>query len=165
MDTVKVSPAYGRTVKLYRYDTAEKRFVLERSFTTANKKTARVDVRYPASWKGYAKSIWKIDVPAVKAVKKKVTFKVEADSSAGDAESSDAGDGESAKSSKSTKKSTSKTKTKTIVVRKAMARASAKVKVRCAFLSCKAGVVLDIIGVFAVSVPLVYFLGKALMGV
>ena len=42
--TITVSPAYGRSVKLYRYDIYAKKYVLAKTYKTANKKKAKVKI-------------------------------------------------------------------------------------------------------------------------
>ena len=62
-DTITVSPAYGRTVELYLYDPYFKKWVLQKTFTAADQKTADVKITYPNVWKSYSESSWKIVCP------------------------------------------------------------------------------------------------------
>lgn len=69
-DTISVSPAYGRTVKLYFYDPYKDKWIEKKSYKTANKKTAKVKIKYPKLWKAYSSSKWKIVCPVYKKYKK-----------------------------------------------------------------------------------------------
>ena len=69
-DTITVSPAYGRTVKLYFYDPYRAKWILKKTYKTANKKTVKVKVKYPKLWKAYSSSKWKIVCPVYKKYKK-----------------------------------------------------------------------------------------------
>jgi len=62
-DTIKVTPAYGRTVQLYFREPYSGDWVLKRTYTTANKKTAELTITYPKRWKSYYRSNWKIVCP------------------------------------------------------------------------------------------------------
>ena len=68
-DTITVSPAYGRTVKLYFYDSYKAKWVVKKTYKTSNKKTAKVTVNYPNLWKAYSSSKWKIVCPVNKKYK------------------------------------------------------------------------------------------------
>lgn len=65
-DTITVTPAYGRSVELYRYDKFSKEWVLERTYTTENQETSKVTIKYPKVWKAYSASTWKIVVPEMR---------------------------------------------------------------------------------------------------
>ena len=69
-DTITVSPAYGRTVNLYFYDPYKAKWILKKTYKTANKKTVKVKVKYPKLWKAYSSSKWKIVCPVHKKYKK-----------------------------------------------------------------------------------------------
>ena len=65
--TITVSPAYGRSVKLYRYDIYAKKYVLAKTYKTANKKKAKVKIAFPKAWKTQTTTKWKVVAPAVTA--------------------------------------------------------------------------------------------------
>ena len=69
-DTITVSPAYGRTVRLYFYDPYKAKWVLKKTYKTANKKTAKITITYPKLWKSYHYSKWSINCPVYKKYKK-----------------------------------------------------------------------------------------------
>ncbi|MGX8774875.1 MAG: D-alanyl-D-alanine carboxypeptidase family protein [Bacillota bacterium] len=62
-DTVNVYPAFGRTVELYLYDPYFSKWVLQQTFVTGDTETADVVITYPAVWKSYSESNWKIVCP------------------------------------------------------------------------------------------------------
>ena len=62
-DTVTVTPAWGRTMELYRYDAYRAKWIRMKTFTTAKKEKATVTVTYPTVWKAYSESTWKIVCP------------------------------------------------------------------------------------------------------
>ena len=64
-DTVTVKPAYGRKVKLYRYDAQEKEWVKVKTYTTANTKKAKLTIKYPKAWAQHAQTTWKLVAPQV----------------------------------------------------------------------------------------------------
>ena len=68
-NTITVTPAYDRTVKLYFYDPYKAKWVVKRTYKTANKKTAKVKIKYPKLWKAYSGSKWKIVCPVYKKYK------------------------------------------------------------------------------------------------
>jgi len=148
-DKITVSPAYGRKVKLYRYDTAKKKYVLEKTFKTKNKKKATLTITYPKSWKTYARSTWRVVVPyvkkTVKTVKKKVTVQVKEKVEVPvESDTADSGNDKAAKTvTKTVTKNVTKTVKKKVTVRGALKKKSIKVKVTCDFLTCDTGIVMD----------------------
>ena len=66
-DTISVSPAYGRTVQLYFYDSYKAKWILKKTYKTSNKRTAKVKITYPKLWRAYSSSKWKIVCPAYKS--------------------------------------------------------------------------------------------------
>lgn len=62
-DTIKVSPAYGRTVALSFYDPYQKRWVVQARYRTANTAAAKVKLVYPSKWKAYSTALWRVTAP------------------------------------------------------------------------------------------------------
>jgi len=62
-DTITISPAYGRTVELYLYDSYLAKWTLQKTYTSANQAKADVTITYPNTWKAYSESTWKIVCP------------------------------------------------------------------------------------------------------
>ena len=69
-DTITVSPAYGRTVKLYFYDPYKGKWAVKKTYKTENKKTAKITISYPKLWKSYSTSKWQVYCPTYKKYKK-----------------------------------------------------------------------------------------------
>ena len=63
-NTIKVSPANGRTVKLQKQLSSGKWKTIG-TYTTSNKATASVKLTYPTSeWKGKKHTTWRVSIPA-----------------------------------------------------------------------------------------------------
>ncbi len=65
-DTVKVSPAYGRSLKVYHYDQDRKKWVKESTYTTADTYSSKVKIYFSDYWKTRPKTKFKIVMGAVK---------------------------------------------------------------------------------------------------
>ena len=74
-DTIKVSPAYGRTVYLYRYNESADKWETAASFVTANTETASIKIVYPNSAKHEYCTKWKISAPRVAATREHPALK------------------------------------------------------------------------------------------
>ena len=61
-DTITITPAYGRTVKLYFYDTAKKKWVAKGVYKLKDAETANLRVNFTDEWKTLASSQWRIKV-------------------------------------------------------------------------------------------------------
>ena len=72
-DLISVTPAYGRTVKLYLYNSQTEKWVKKKTYVTTNEEKAYISIAYPKQWKAHYTSKWKIVVPAVAADAKKGT--------------------------------------------------------------------------------------------
>ena len=75
-DTIRVTPAYGRTVTLSIYNPYQKRWYVKRKYKTANTKTASITIEYPSAWKAREVGTWRIAAPktTVKVNGKKTTL-------------------------------------------------------------------------------------------
>ncbi|MCQ4637628.1 serine hydrolase [Anaerovorax odorimutans] len=63
-DTISVTPAYGRSVQLQRYNPSEKQWETKAVFQTGTQKTERVTIEYPDSlWNKSKYTIWRIHLP------------------------------------------------------------------------------------------------------
>ena len=65
-DTITISPAYGRKVILKRYDPYLKKWVVEKTYHTKDKKKAKLRIKYTNTWRAYPSSKWLISIPRVK---------------------------------------------------------------------------------------------------
>ena len=59
-DTVKITPALGRKVLLQHYNASAKAWETEKTYTTKNKKTAKVKLVYSKTWKTEWKGKWRV---------------------------------------------------------------------------------------------------------
>ena len=69
-DTVTVTPAYGRTLLLKRYDKFSKKWVLEKKIKTKNKWKDRVSFWYTNAWRATPKSSWILVAPRTRQRKR-----------------------------------------------------------------------------------------------
>lgn len=66
-DTISLSPAYGRTVELQRYDSSKKKWEVKKRYKTGNVKSAKVVLHYPSTlWNKQKYTKWRIYLPATK---------------------------------------------------------------------------------------------------
>ncbi|MDY4969354.1 MAG: hypothetical protein SO101_03720 [Lachnospiraceae bacterium] len=66
-DTITVSPAYGRSVKLQRYDSSSKKWKTIKTYKTGSGKSADIKLSYASGyWSRYKYTKWRVYVPAVK---------------------------------------------------------------------------------------------------
>ncbi|MCH3954740.1 MAG: hypothetical protein LKK51_07560 [Eubacterium sp.] len=65
-DTIRVAPAYGRTVRLYHYNPDTKKWVKDSSYTTGDTYQARVKLVFSDYWKSRSTTKYKIVMDAVK---------------------------------------------------------------------------------------------------
>lgn len=66
-DTIAVSPAYGRSVKLQRYDSSAKKWKTIKNYKTGSGKSAKIKLSYDSRyWNKYKYTKWRVYVPATK---------------------------------------------------------------------------------------------------
>ena len=61
-DNITITPAYGRTVKLYCFDTAKQKWIAKAIYKLKDAKTAKLRINYTDDWKTLASSQWRIKV-------------------------------------------------------------------------------------------------------
>ena len=69
-DTITVTPAYGRTVKLYFYDPYKEKWLVKKTYKTENKRYSTLTITYPKLWKSYGYSKWAVECPTYGRYKK-----------------------------------------------------------------------------------------------
>ena len=62
--TVKVTPANGRRVKVQQYDAKKKEWITRSTVRTGKGDTEKVKIRFPSQWKNSTYSTWRLFVPA-----------------------------------------------------------------------------------------------------
>lgn len=66
IDTIEISPAYGRKVYLQRYDSTKKTWVTKVTYTAPNSEKGSVKLVYPSEWYNQISSKWRVYIPAIK---------------------------------------------------------------------------------------------------
>ena len=65
-DKISVAPAYGRKGILYIFDETSQKWAKKDEYTTQNKYSSNITIKYPKSWKAHGYSKWKIEFPKTK---------------------------------------------------------------------------------------------------
>lgn len=64
IDTIQISPAYGRKVYLQKYDSTKGTWVTKVTYTASNSASCSVKLVYPSEWYNQIASKWRVYIPA-----------------------------------------------------------------------------------------------------
>lgn len=65
VDTIEITPAYGRKVYLQRYDSKKGSWVTKVTYNAPNSSTGSVKLVYPSEWYNQISSKWRVYIPAI----------------------------------------------------------------------------------------------------